>query len=88
MLSHLLELVCELWNPPLDGQSSIESLKVTNGRVAPEYTRRESSMLCSASCDGSTARHAGIDVELDRVPAILMNDEHAIHSGEEMVKPG
>ena len=30
------ELVCELGSPQLDGQSGVESLKVTNGRVAPK----------------------------------------------------
>ena len=65
------KLVCELGIPQLDGQSGIESLEVTNGRVTPEYPGRESSMLHSVSCEGSTARHAGINVKLDRVPAIL-----------------
>ena len=82
------ELVCELGSPPLDGQSGIESLEVTNGRVALEYTRRDGSIVCSASCEGSAARHAGINVNLDWVSAILMNDEGAIHCGEEMIKPG
>ena len=80
--------MCELGRPQHDGQSSVESLEVTNGRVTPEYPGRESSMVCSASCEGSTARHAGIDVELDRIPAILMNDESAIRGGVEMFKPG
>ena len=82
------ELVCKLGSQQLDGQSGIESLKVTHGRVAPEYPRREVSMVGSATCEGSTARHAGIDVELDRVPAILMNDEGAIRGGGEPIKPG
>ena len=82
------ELVCELGSPQLDGPSGIESLEVTNGRVAPEYPRREGSMVHSASCEGSSARHAGVYVELDWVPAILMNDEGAICCGEESIKPG
>ena len=82
------KLVCEHGSPQLDGKNGIESLKVTNGRVAPEYPGRESSMVLSASCEGSTTRHAGIDLELSRVPAILMNDEGAIRGGKEMVKPG
>ena len=85
---HVEKLVCELGSPQLDGQSSFESLEVTNERVAPDYTGRKSSMLCSASCKGSTARLADVDVELEQVPAILMNDEGSIHCGEEMVKPG
>ena len=78
------ELVSELVSPQLDGQS----LEVTNGRVAPEYPRREASMVCTASCEGSTARQTSIDVELKRAPAILMNDEGAIYVGEEPIKPG
>ena len=49
---HMEKLMYKLGSPQRDGQSSIGSLKVTNGRVAPEYTGRESSMLCSASCEG------------------------------------
>ena len=45
-------------------------------------------MVCSASCEGSTARHAGMDLELAQVPAILMNDKCTICGGEEQVKPG
>ena len=80
--------MCELGSPQLDGQSGIESLGVTNGRIVPEYTGRETSMAHSAICEDSTARYACIDVELDQVPAILMNDEGAIHDGEETLKPG
>ena len=64
------------------------SLEVTNGTFAPEYPRREVSIVCSASCEASTDRDAGINVELDQVPAIVMNDEGAIHGGEEPIKPG
>ena len=56
------ELVCELWSPQLDGQSGIESLELTNRRVVLEYPRRECSMVGSASCEGSAARHAGVNV--------------------------
>ena len=80
--------MCELGSPWLDSQSGVASLEVTNGRVALEYPRREGSMICSASCEGSAARHAGIDVEVYRVPVIQMNDEHAICGGEEPIKPG
>ena len=79
--------MCKLGSPQLDGPSGIESLEVTNGRVSPEYPRREGTMVCSASCEGSTARHAGVDVELYRVPVILMNDASAIIGGEELIKP-
>ena len=85
------KLVCELGSPQLDCQSGIESLEVTNGRVALEYPGRESSMVRSSSCEGSTARYTastGIDVELEWVPSILMNYEDAIHDREETVKPG
>ena len=81
------ELVCELGSPQLDGQRGIEILKVINGRVALEYPRREGSMVCFASCEGSAARHAGVDVELYWVPVILINDESAICNGEELIKP-
>ena len=80
--------MCELWSLQLDGQSGIESIEVTKWRVASEYPRREGSMIGYDSCDGSAARRAGIYVELDRVPAILMNDEGAINGGEELIKPG
>ena len=82
------KLVCKLRSPQLDGQSSIESLEVTNWRVAPKYPRREGSMVRSARCEGSTDRHAGIDVELDWVPTILMKNEGAMHDGEEPIKRG
>ena len=81
-------LVCELWRSHLDGQTGIESLKVTDGRIGLKYPRREGSMVCSASCECSAAKHAGINVELYRVPAILVNDENAIRVGEELIKPG
>ena len=45
-------------------------------------------MVCSACCESSTARQAGIDVEVGEVPVILMNDEGAIRDGEETVKRG
>ena len=35
---------------------------------------------------GCEISHADVDVEVDRVPAILMNDEGATCVGEEMVK--
>ena len=81
------QLVFELWCPQVDGQSYIERLEVTDRRVGPEYPRRKGSMVRSASCEGSTARHAGINVELYRVPVILVNDESVIHVGEEPIDP-
>ena len=45
-------------------------------------------MLGSAHCEGSTAEHASIDVELYRVPVILVNEESAVGGGEEPIKPG
>ena len=80
------KLVYELGSPQLDGHRGIESFEITNWRVVPEYTGRECSIVHSASCVSPTARHANIDVKLDQVPAILMNDEGAIHGGEEPVK--
>ena len=56
--------MCELGSQQLDGQSGIDTLEVTDWRVVPEYAMREGSIVCAASCVGSTARHAGIDVEL------------------------
>ena len=82
------ELVRKLWGPQLDGQHGVESLKVVDGVVVPEYPGRKGSMICSASCEGSAARHASIDVELYRVLVLLMNDESAIGGGEEPIKTG
>ena len=45
-------------------------------------------MVLGTSCEGSASRHAGIDVELKWDPAVLMNDESAISSGEEPIEPG
>ena len=45
-------------------------------------------MVRSASCEGSAAaRHAGIDVEVYRVPVVLVNNESVIHGGEEPIEP-
>ena len=82
------KLVCELRSPQLDGQCCIESLKVADEGVVPDYSRREDGMIGSAHCEGSTARHASIDVQMYRVPVILVNEECAIGGGEEMIKPG
>ena len=72
-------LVCKVWGPQLDGQCSIESLEVAVGRIDPDNPRRKCGMVHSVSCKGS-GRHAGIDVELYKVPVI---------SGrEEPIKPG
>ena len=79
---------CANWGPQLDGQSSVESLEVTDGSVCLEYPRREGSVVCSGSCEGSAAGHAGIDVELYWVPVILLNDESAVCGGEEPIEPG
>ena len=80
--------MCELWGRQLDGQSGVENFEVTDGRVGPEYPRKEGSVVCSASCEGSAAGHAGIDVELYWVPVILVNDESAVHGGEVPIEPG
>ena len=82
------ELVCELWGPQLDRQCGVESLEVADGRVGPEYPKRKGGVVRSASCEGSAARHAGIDVELYQVPVILVNDESAVGGGEEPIEPG
>ena len=71
----------------LDGLCSIESLEVADKGVVQEYHRREGSMIGSAGCEGSAARHASIDVEVYRVPVILVNEESAIGGGEEPIKP-
>ena len=78
----------ELWGPQLDDQSGVESLGVTDGRVGPEYPGRKGSVFTSASCEGSTAGPSGIDVELYRVPVILVNDESDVRGGEESIEPG
>ena len=67
--------------------SGVESLEVTDGLAALEYPRMECSMVRSASCEGSSARHAGTDVELYCVPVIMVNDESAICGGEELIEP-
>ena len=61
---------------------------MADGRVGPKYPKRKGGMVHSASCEGSAARHVGIDVELYWVPVILVNDESAIDGGEEPSKPG
>ena len=78
----------ELWGPQLDGQCGVESLEVADAGVVPEYPRWEGSMIGSARHEGSAAGHASIDVELYRVPVILVNDESAVDGGEEPIKPG
>ena len=57
-------------------------------KVGLEYPRRKGGMVRSASHEGSTAGHAGIDVELYGMPVIVVNDESAIGGGEELIKPG
>ena len=49
------ELVHELWSPQLNGQCGIESLKVADEGVVPEYPRREGGMIGSTGCEGSAA---------------------------------
>ena len=78
------ELVCKLCGPHLDGQHCIDSLEMADGGgVVLEYPRWEGSVIRSTSGEGSTAGHAGIDVELYRVPVLLVNDESSINGGEE-----
>ena len=45
------EVVGKFGSPQLYGQRGIESIEVTNGRVALEYSRREGNMVHSASCE-------------------------------------
>ena len=56
--------------------------------VVPEYPRWEGSMIGSSHCEGSAARHASIDVQVYRVPVMLVNEESAIGGGEKTIKPG
>ena len=56
------------------------------GGLAKSIPRREGSVVRSASCDGSAARYASIDVELYRVPVILMNDESSVGGREEPIE--
>ena len=77
----------KLGSPQLDGHSGDESL-YTRWGVVMEYAGREGSVVGSTSHDGSTSRHAGVNVELHWSPAILVYDDSAINGGEEMVKPG
>ena len=81
------ELVCKQWIPQLDGQCGFDSLEVADEGVVPECPRRESGVIGSACCEGSTARHATIDVEGYWVPVIVVNEESAIGGGEELIKP-
>ena len=81
------QFVHKLWSPQLDGQCGIESLKVANDGVVLEYPRRESSVIGSAHCEGSAARHASNGVEVYRVPVILVIEESVVSGGEEMIKP-
>ena len=53
-----------------------------------EYPSWESGMIGSARCEGSTAVHAGINVQVYRVPVILMDEECAVGGGDETIKPG
>ena len=78
----------ELGSPQLDGQCSIESLQMADEGVVPEHPRGEGGMIGSARCEGSTAGHARIDVQVYWVPVILMNEEYAVGGREEMIKPG
>ena len=82
------ELVHELRSPQLDGQWGIESLKVADEGVVPEYPRWEGGVIGSAHCEASAAGHASIDVQVYRVPVILVNEECAIGVSKEMIKPG
>ena len=52
-----------------------------------QYPVGKCGMIGSARCDGSTARHAGIDIHMYWVLVILVDEEHAIGGGEEMVEP-
>ena len=56
--------------------------------VILKYPRRKGSMIDSACCEGSAARHASIDVEVYWVPVILVYMESAVGGGDEPIKPG
>ena len=56
--------------------------------VVPEYSRWEDGVIGSARCEGSTSGHTSIDVQMYRVPVILVNEERAVGAGEEMIKLG
>ena len=45
-------------------------------------------MIGSALCDSCTAGHAGINIQGYGVPVILVDEEHAVGGGEEMVETG
>ena len=78
----------ELRSPQLDDQCSIESLEMADEGVVPEYPRQEGDMVGFACCEGSAARHAGIDVQVYRVPLILVDAECDVCGGDKMIKPG
>ena len=82
------ELVQQLRSPQLDGQCIIESLELLDEGVVREYPSWEDVMIGSARCECLAARHASVDVEVYRVPVILVNEESAVGGGEEMIKPG
>ena len=45
-------------------------------------------MIGSAHCEGFAAGHANIDVQVYRVPVVLVDEKCAISGVEEMIKPG
>ena len=56
--------------------------------VVQEYPRWEGGVIGSPCYESSAAGHASIDVQVCRVPVILVNEESAIGGGEEIIKPG
>ena len=82
------ELVRKLRSPQLEGQCSIESLEMADEGVVPEDPGQEGGVIGSARCEGSTAGHAGVNVQVYRVPVILVDEERTISGVDEMIKPG
>ena len=56
--------------------------------VVLQYLGRECGVIGSACCDGSSAGHAGVDIQVYQVPVILVDEEHAVGGGKETVEPG
>ena len=69
------ELVRELRSPQLDGQCGIESFEMADEGVVLQYPGQECGMIGSASCDGSAAGYAGINIQVNQVPVILGDEE-------------
>ena len=82
------ELAREVRSPQLDGLCGIESFEMADEWFVSKYPGWEGGMVGSACCDGSTAGHVGVNVQVYRVSVVLVDEECAIGCGEEMIKPG